>query len=157
AADVFKLCLLALFDIHADTNHAQGNAAGITLNHTATLKQPSPTALLVADAVLRIVVVSFSGNVIPESARSCCHIVRMNICVPASNMVPTFTRLQVQPIAPVAVPARAVGAEVQLPQAHPRAPDGCFQPRLTRAQLALGTLLGIDVQRDTDRRGDLPL
>ncbi|KAJ8134507.1 hypothetical protein OY671_012280, partial [Metschnikowia pulcherrima] len=48
-ADVFELGFLALFDIHADANHAQGNAVDIPFNYTAALKQPAPTAFLIPD------------------------------------------------------------------------------------------------------------
>src|SRR3954468_14397537 len=108
--DVFELCFLALFDVHADADHAQSGAVDIALNDTATLKQPAPTTLAVADAVLRIVVVSFAGNVVTEASRRGGHVVRVDVGIPAGNMVHAFAGMQVQPITPVAVPTGALGA-----------------------------------------------
>src|SRR5581483_9731618 len=44
AADVLELRLLALLDVHANTDHPQRNTIGIALNYPAALKQPAPPA-----------------------------------------------------------------------------------------------------------------
>src|SRR5262249_30218832 len=125
-----ELRFLALLDIHADTDHAQGDTVGIALDHAAALEQPAPTAHPVTDAVFRIVVIGFAGDVITEPPRSNPDIVRMNVGIPARHMLLPFAGIQIEPIAPVAVPAGVLGAEVQLPQAHAGAPYGRFQPCL---------------------------
>src|SRR5262249_1079381 len=61
-ADVFELRLLALLDVHAHADHPQRSTVGVPFNYPAALKQPPPPALLVTNAVLRIVVVGVPGN-----------------------------------------------------------------------------------------------
>src|SRR5882757_1560400 len=149
-ANVFELGFLALFDVHAEADHAQGSAVGIPLNYTATLKQPAPTAFPIPDTIFGIVVIGFARDVFAAASGGRRDIVRVDVGIPTGHMVQTFAGMQLQPVAPVAVPTRALGAEIQLPQAHAGAPDSRFQPRLTRPELAFRALLCIDIQGDTD-------
>src|SRR3569833_2360374 len=156
-ADVFEFRLLALLDIHANADHSQCHAVGIALDNTTALKQPAPAAFAVPNAILRIVVISLADDVITEAGRRRRDIIRVDVGIPAGDMIHTFAGMQVQPGTPIAVPAGALGTEIQLPQAHPGAPDSGFQPRLAGTQLALGTLLRIDIARDTDCGSGLAL
>ncbi len=143
----------AVPDVHADADHAQRRSIGRALHDTAALEQPAPLAATRADAIFRVVVIRAAGNVRREAALRLADIVAVDIVVPALHVVSAIAGLDIEPLAPVVVPAGPLDAEVELPQPDLRAPQRRFESCFAAAQLELGLLLRLDIERDADRNG----
>jgi len=74
----------------------------------------------------------------------------MQLRVPALGVALAFAGLDVVAIAPVVEPARAPRREIRFPQPDARTPRGRLEHRLARAQVRLGVLGRVDVERHAD-------
>ena len=113
---------LGLVEVHAHAEHAHGLAVGIALDHAAAFEHPAPVARARPDAVLGVVVLGLAVDVFVEAPRGLRAFVRMQVLVPARDVLVAITRIDVVAVAPVVEPARGVGEEVGFPQPDAGAP-----------------------------------